>query len=171
MKTLLTLAFTSLFALSGFAQNESTKEYLNNVFKSVSKSEAVYYRESAVQNDGFVTYSVYFLNGDIRMTGRNIHDNGRSVKHGLFTYYYENGSIESSGYYEKGIKVGSWKRFTSNGIQRADRYYSPESADFLRTVMGGWETSSCKMQIADYGNLIPINPRLSQVQHIDWICW
>ena len=137
MKTLLTLAFTWLFALSGSTQNGSDKEYLNNVFQTVSKSEAVYYQETSNQADGSITCHVYFMNGDIRMTGRYIQETNELVKHGMFTYYYDNGSIESSGYYEKGIKVGSWKRFSSNGVQRPDRFYSAESADFLRDVMGG----------------------------------
>ena len=120
------------------AQNApADRDFMNKVFKSSSKGEAVYYRDLTPTAEGF-SGSVYWNNGDLRMTGFYKEDNdGGLVKHGDFIFYYDNGNIESLGSYEYGIKVGAWKRFTTDGKARPNRYYKPDSADFIRNAMAG----------------------------------
>jgi antitoxin component YwqK of YwqJK toxin-antitoxin module len=77
------------------------------------------------------------MKGSLRMTGTMVPLGDSMTEHGIFVYYYENGQVESEGYYEHGIKVGAWKRYTVKGSERPDRYYKPESANFIRHVMAG----------------------------------
>jgi antitoxin component YwqK of YwqJK toxin-antitoxin module len=120
------------------AQNApADRDFMDRVFKSSSKGEAVYYRDLTPTAEGF-SGSVYWINGDLRMTGFYKEDNeGGLVKHGDFIFYYDNGNIESLGSYEYDIKVGAWKRFTTEGTARPNRYYKPDSADFIRDAMAG----------------------------------
>ena len=43
--------------------------------------------------------------------------------HGLSQWYFENGGIESEGYYKNGAKIGVWKRYNSNGDPKPDKTY------------------------------------------------
>ena len=134
-----------LFALSIFAcltgvmalaqQASSERDFMDKVFKPVQESEAVYYLDLTATSEGYGG-TVCWMNGTVRMTGFFKESSTEElIKHGNFIFYYDNGKIESSGYYEHGIKVGSWKRFTSDGTAKTDRYYKPESAAFIREVM------------------------------------
>ncbi len=57
------------------------------------------------------------------------------LEDGHFTYYYEDGLIESEGEFDRGVKVGTWKRFDRTGKRKADKYYPPQSADKIRETM------------------------------------
>lgn len=138
MKTLTLSILALLMGYSTFAQQASSdRDYLSKVFKPVAEAEAAYYRDITTAGEDF-SGTVHWMNGTLRMTGFYKKDkDGELIKHGSFIYYYDNGNIESSGYYEKGVKVGAWKRFTADGTARPDRYYNPESAEFIRNVMAG----------------------------------
>jgi hypothetical protein len=138
MKIFTLSIFAFIIGVSALAQQASSEgDFMNKVFKPVQESEAVYYRNITATAEGYGG-TVCWMNGTVRMTGFfTSSSNEELVKHGNFVFYYDNGNVESSGYYEHGIKVGSWKRFTSDGTARTDRYYKPESADFIRDVMAG----------------------------------
>jgi antitoxin component YwqK of YwqJK toxin-antitoxin module len=57
------------------------------------------------------------------------------LEDGHFTYYYEDGLIESEGEFDRGVKVGTWKRFDRTGKRKTDKYYPPQSADKIRESM------------------------------------
>lgn len=138
MKTFTLSILTCFMGVAAVAQQASSeRDFMDKVFKPVSEKEAAYYRDIISIEDGFGG-SIYWINGDLRMTGfYNNKIDGEFVKHGNFVFYYADGTVESSGYYENGIKVSAWKRFTANGTPRTDRYYKPESADFIRDAMAG----------------------------------
>ena len=46
------------------------------------------------------------------------------------------GNVESEGEYEKGARVGYWKRYNPDGSEKTDRYYNPEGAAMLRKALG-----------------------------------
>ena len=129
------ILFAVLFAGQGFSQAPTEVEYLSQLFKTTEKSSAYYTREYEKAEINECTTTVKDMEGSLRMTGTMVSVNDVMTEHGLFVYYYENGQVESEGYYEHGIKVGAWKRYTFKGSERPERYYKPESADFLRNVM------------------------------------
>ncbi len=51
-------------------------------------------------------------------------DNAGDRLDGWSQWYYENGVIESEGYYKIGAKIGVWYRYDHNGEQRPDKMYS-----------------------------------------------
>jgi len=139
MKYFLPITFFIFLSASALSAQDAVPEtdFLNNVLKECPKEEASFKREFAASAGNVVDAVVYTLDGELRMKGQYMVVGQKLVKHGKFTYFYAGEGVESEGYYEKDVKVGSWKRFTAEGAARPDRYYSPESADFVREVMKG----------------------------------
>ncbi len=129
--------FASFFAMQGFSQAPTEVEYLSQLFKLTDKKSAYYTRVYEPTDKGEFIATVKDMKGSLRMMGTMVPMGEEMTEHGHFIFYYENGQVESEGYYEHGIKVGAWKRFTVRGSERPERYYKPESADFLRDVMAG----------------------------------
>ena len=137
MKQLITLLAALAMTSGLFAQEETTKDYLNAMFEECPQYEAQYVRTMTDLGNGMMTAEVTDLTGAVKMEGSYLTTGEDMLEHGKFTFYYGSGQVESQGYYEQGIKVGTWKRFTLLGEPRADRYYNPESVGFLRSVMDG----------------------------------
>ncbi|MCC6599549.1 MAG: hypothetical protein IT223_02630 [Crocinitomicaceae bacterium] len=74
--------------------------------------------------------------GYIKMDGEYLLTENGYIEHGKFRFYYPDGSLESEGRYDRGVRVGIWKRFTPQGDPRTDRYYNPEGAALLRKALG-----------------------------------
>lgn len=111
-------------------------QYLDGGLKDVKKKRhATFVRSLELQDDQSYLAEVKDMDGNLKFRGRYAIIEGRFVEHGEFTFFYPNGKVESSGSYDNGVKVGNWKRFTSNGQQRPDRYYDPASATLIRSVM------------------------------------
>ena len=72
---------------------------------------------------------------NLKVEGQYVERNGRYIEDGYFKYYFPNGSLESEGEYQAGVKVGYWKRFDFMGNQKPDRYYPPSSASMRRKSM------------------------------------
>jgi hypothetical protein len=72
---------------------------------------------------------------NLKVEGQYVERNGRYIEDGYFKYYFPNGSIESEGEYQAGVKVGYWKRFDFMGNRKPDRYYPPSSASMRRKSM------------------------------------
>ncbi|NQX93070.1 MAG: hypothetical protein HRT74_13275 [Flavobacteriales bacterium] len=134
MKKLLTLTliFLSVLTIQTQAQDQV---YLDQTLNVSKKKDAQFTRTMTYLGDSVYVARVTDLEGNLKVQGAYTMMDGKLYEHGKFTYYYTNGQIESQGMYEMGIKVGSWKRFTSSGDPKPDRYYRPESADLIRAVM------------------------------------
>ncbi|MCB0761185.1 MAG: hypothetical protein KDC12_06635 [Flavobacteriales bacterium] len=137
MNNLIHTLLFSLMALAIHAQQSPEPQYLSSLFQPTTQENAAYIRTLEASADGTFKATVRSLGGDLRMEGHMTKVSDLYLEHGMFTFYYDNGQVESQGYYEMGIKVGSWKRFTAQGSERPERYYRPESADFLRSIMAG----------------------------------
>jgi antitoxin component YwqK of YwqJK toxin-antitoxin module len=119
-----------------FAQQQEARytTYLDELFRECKKKDAAYVRNLYAINDSLLKADVRTLTGIKKMDGTFIHRQTKIVEHGLFVFYFPNGTIESEGIYEYGFKSGAWKRFEANGSQKPDRYYKPESGDLLRAL-------------------------------------
>ncbi|MDZ4824317.1 MAG: hypothetical protein SH856_12740 [Flavobacteriales bacterium] len=70
----------------------------------------------------------------IKARGMWLHDGKQFREDGQFVFFYENGTVESSGQYDRGYKVGEWKRFADSGVEKPVRYYNPETAERIRQI-------------------------------------
>lgn len=99
------------------------KTYLNAKMEECKKKQAVFFQKVADdQEEGWLSM-VYFVQGELKMRGHFI-DNALKVPHGEFSYFYQNGQLESKGRYENGAKIGVWERWNPNGTPKAERFYS-----------------------------------------------
>lgn len=78
---------------------------------------------------------IYDYSNTIKAEGSYALVGKKYLEDGYFTYYFQNGKIESEGNFARGVKVGTWKRFDNNGKRKTDRYYPEESADKIRETM------------------------------------
>ncbi len=127
----------SLTAISSvaFAQTETSTVYLDQMFKMTSNSNAPYQLElKKIAGDTYSGLVTDYI-GAIKSKGTYILVAKKYLEDGHFTYYYQNGQIESEGEFDRGVKVGSWKRFDQNGKRKSDKYYPAESADKVRETM------------------------------------
>lgn len=100
------------------------KIYLDAKMEEVKKKQAVFFQKAEMDGDKGWLVMVYFNNGgQLKMRGHYI-DDALEVPHGTFSYYYQNGQLESQGKFENGAKIGVWERFNPNGSAKAERYYS-----------------------------------------------
>lgn len=99
------------------------KTYMTAKMEECKKKQAVFFQKIADdQDDGWLAM-VYFVQGELKMRGHFV-DNELSVQHGEFSYFYQNGQLESKGRYENGAKIGVWERWNPNGSPKAERFYS-----------------------------------------------
>jgi hypothetical protein len=96
---------------------------------------APFRRKAVLESDHTYRVTVLYADGRPRMTGRYV-DAALTIPDGLFTYYYPNGNIESTGSYVHGVKAGTWTCATPKGEPRADRIYSGLDWDNLQVVVG-----------------------------------
>ncbi len=78
---------------------------------------------------------IYDYSNTIKAEGSYVLVGKKYLEDGYFTYFYQNGKIESEGNFVRGVKVGTWKRFDNNGKKKSDRYYPEEGADKIRDTM------------------------------------
>lgn len=120
--TLLCLSNTSTHAQSG-------RVFMNSSYEvTPSETGASYYRTVDYKKNGGARVTVYFMDGQTKMTG-NYFDNSLKLEHGKFEYFYRNGRTESVGEYCLGKKCGIWKRYNYDGSPKADRVY-PDASTF-----------------------------------------
>lgn len=138
MRLVLVLSFIISFSIhDSFAQLSKDRytTYLDAAFQETVKKKAVYVRTLSVVNDTLLDGLVHEIESNqVKMKGKFILRSNELVEHGLFLFYYDNGKIESEGMYEYGYKMGAWKRFTAQGVQRPDRFYNAERSEMLRAL-------------------------------------
>lgn len=138
MRFVLVLTLIISFSISdGYAQLSKDRytTYLDAAFQETVKRNAIYVRNLSAVNDSLLDGVVYEIESNqVKMKGKFILRSDELLEHGLFLFYYANGKIESEGMYEYGYKMGAWKRFTAQGVQRPDRYYNAERSEMLRAL-------------------------------------
>ena len=135
MMKLLIVIFVFVFGTIGsvYSQDQS---FLDSQLRETKKKNATFMRIMTHIGDSIFVARVTDIEGNLRIEGAYVHKDGKITENGRFTFYHQNGQIESQGMYEMGVKVGTWKRFKQNGANKADRFYNPESASLIRAAMG-----------------------------------
>lgn len=127
MKRILLLCalFCGLVGLYSTANGQV--QYLDTYFNVIPNSTtAKYTREIKVINDSTYHVVTNYISGEMMMSG-TYSDAKLNTPNGDFKYFYANGVQESEGRYNNGLKVGSWKRWSFDGIKKPDRYYPDEN--------------------------------------------
>ena len=110
----------------------SDKTFLDADFNPTEDmNDAKYYRTVTPETFSYFT-KVFHLNDIIRME-EQYSDSDLIILHGTCSYYYQNGQLESSGMFQNGKKIGSWRRYLPDGNAKPDHYYaSPEELKLLQ---------------------------------------
>jgi TonB family protein len=132
MKEIITL-IVLVMSLCAQSQVVEIPKYLDDQMSPVSEQiTASYYCVVDSKNEEGVELSVFFLDGNLRMTGTYA-DETLTAEHGKFTYYYHSGLKESEGHFKNSFKTGMWKRWDWEGNIRPDRFYPVETPhDIIR---------------------------------------
>lgn len=109
--------------------------HLNAMMQTASQAQASYRLELTPLEADKYKGVVLDATENLKLEGQYVERNGRYIEDGHFKYYFPNGSIESEGEYQAGVKVGHWKRFDFRGNRKPDRYYPPSSASMRRQSM------------------------------------
>ena len=125
---------TALFFSLGMGVQ--AQDCLDSKSEKASPDQARYHRRLVRVNDTLFVAEVFDLEKRLRFTGNYMFSKGKLVEHGEFVFFYPDGSIESKGLYDLGIKIGTWQRLAENGAKRPDKYYNPARTEELRGVMG-----------------------------------
>lgn len=122
-----------LLALPCIAVNAQTAEktFLSASLQVVPEEAlAQYYRVLEHNPESGYKVTVYYLNGQVKMTGTYT-DADLTQEEGEFVYYYRNGQVESQGMFSEGVKFGVWKRYEWDGTEKPDKHYTGASAELL----------------------------------------
>lgn len=109
--------------------------HLNAMMQSAVEAGSTYRLQLTPLDD--TKYKGVVLDGmeNLKVEGQYMERNGRYIEDGYFKYFFPNGSVESEGEYQDGVKVGNWKRFDFMGNRKPNRYYPPSSASMRRKSM------------------------------------
>ena len=106
---------------------QDIQQYLDPQLNQVlSLEKAKFIRTISQSNDTTFQVKIVYKTGETMMTG-TFRDKNLLVENGDFVYYYASGGIESKGKYKNGQKVGVWKRWNYDGLEKPDRIYQDEN--------------------------------------------
>jgi antitoxin component YwqK of YwqJK toxin-antitoxin module len=134
-KHLTLLALVLGTAATGIAQKEMHTMHLNALMQNTTESNSTFKLQLTKTAGNNYKGIIYDYSNTIKAEGSYVQVGKKYLEDGYFTYFYQDGKIESEGNYARGIKVGNWKRYDANGKRKADRYYPEESADKIRETM------------------------------------
>lgn len=138
MKFTTALLFACFLAFFGGEVRAQESQFLDGGLRDVDKrKQAQFIRTLEKTSGNEYTGTIRDLNGNVKIIGTYVLTPNKLIEQGVFTFFYPDGSIESRGMYDKGVKVGNWERYTADGTRKPDRYYNPESVDLIRSVMDG----------------------------------
>jgi len=117
--------FTSAVCAMASGPNLDGNEiYLNQHMEVIEKKkEATYVCEIVDQTDEGYHAKAYFMTGELKMEGW-FADKALTKPHGNFTYYYQNGKVESEGSFRDGSKFGLWQRYDFEGNPKSEKIYA-----------------------------------------------
>jgi len=108
-------------------------------FQAATKESIILMREVRKTANGYEV-KVKAANGSLRMKGV-FSDEKLTLANGTFSYYHDNGRIESEGRIVNGVKTGVWTRFDRSGGAKSEKIYSGQTYDQM-AVNNGWNPAS-----------------------------
>jgi hypothetical protein len=108
-------------------------------FQPATKESIILMREVRKTANGYQV-KVKAANGSLRMMG-TFSDEQLTQANGTFSYYHDNGRLESEGRIVNGVKSGVWTRFDRCGNPKSEKIYDGQTYDQL-AVSNGWNPAS-----------------------------
>ena len=108
-------------------------------FRPATKESIIFMREVRRTAHGYEV-KVKAANGGLRMKGV-FSDEKLTQANGLFSYYHDNGRVESEGHIVNGVKTGAWTRFDRGGNPKSEKIYNGQTYDQM-AVSNGWNAPS-----------------------------
>jgi len=125
MRFILSLFAFSLLAIAGYSSTPDGMEiYMTNHMEVTdNKKEASFICNILDESEMGYHVKAYFMTGELKMEGW-FQDKELTQPHGEFTYYYQNGQIESKGEFMEGSKFGLWERYDFEGNPKPEKIYA-----------------------------------------------
>ena len=98
--------------------------YCADYFVSTKKLQMTGFYEDSLYKIKNGAFSYYYANGNIKSTGRYLHNK----KNGVWLSYYHNGMMEDSSTYKNGAPVGTWLGWHENGFQKDSAVYNEDNS-------------------------------------------
>lgn len=134
-KHLTTLVIAVCVTSAAMAQKEMYTMHLDALMHEATENNSAFKLQLTKTVGNSYKGIIYDYSNTIKAEGGYVQVGKKYLEDGHFTYYFQNGNIESEGVFVRGVKVGNWKRFDNNGKRKTDRYYPEESADQIRETM------------------------------------
>ena len=112
-------------------------DLVNASYAPTSDEKNALLRIASLEPSGWAV-RVISAEGALMMTGLYA-DEQLTVPNGHFTYFYMNGQIESSGFFQGGLKRGVWYRYNALGGLLAERVYEGLDTEGM-LIKEGWAT-------------------------------
>jgi antitoxin component YwqK of YwqJK toxin-antitoxin module len=122
-KYLLLLLFALIYMPGVHAQSDTIYKYYNYNWKETEPRLATYYTVGYPSDSLWVRLDFYASNDRLQMKGRT-RKKDLEEKVGPFTYFHENGNVQSMGVYHNDKKTGIWKSYSKDGKLLDSLYYS-----------------------------------------------
>jgi antitoxin component YwqK of YwqJK toxin-antitoxin module len=117
-----------IFLIQSTYSQDTLTVWYDSAWNEIKDEEnAVYYRKAFEQNELWVVRD-YYINHAIQMEGFFL-TKKMKTKHGMFTYYFENGNKSSEGKYEKGKLSGIWSFWNEDGTKKSEGPFLNEKRD------------------------------------------
>ena len=104
-------------------------------FQPATENSIILMREVRKTANGYEV-KVKAANGSLRMKG-TFSDEKLTQANGTFSYYHDNGRMESEGRIVNGVKTGVWTRYDRSGNAKSEKIYDGKTYDQL-AVSNGW---------------------------------
>ena len=113
MTRLLAIIFFLFASLNGIAQK--SEAYYDNNWRPCSAENARYFSITDKIDTGWIKRDFFIPEKAVQMIG-TYKDQSCKIRHGYFSFYHVNKTLESTGAYSNGKKQGLWMSYHSNGI-------------------------------------------------------
>ncbi|MGB6036497.1 MAG: hypothetical protein WBG42_09535 [Cryomorphaceae bacterium] len=120
---IISILFLQFGSLTAATHGDEGAIYLDERMRETKKKNATYYCELVGVSNERYHYKAYFLSGELKMEGWYA-DEEMKKPHGLFTFYYQSGQVESKGEYRDGEKYGIWQRYDRYGNEKPEKVYA-----------------------------------------------
>jgi hypothetical protein len=108
-------------------------------FQPATQNSIILMREVRKTANGYEV-KVKAANGSLRMKG-TYSDENLTQANGAFSYYHDNGRLESEGRILNGVKTGVWTRYDRAGNPKSEKIYDGQTYDQM-AVSNGWNAPS-----------------------------
>ena len=127
-------ACLSLFVLfPATGQNSKDVEYFSTDWMpQLTSFQAKYYRTIEKQGDGFLVKDFLVAGDNLYRTMECSTVEPEIVRDGKAVWYFENGSVESEGFYTEDYRTGLWKTYYESGDLKEELIYRGEETLFAQ---------------------------------------